>query len=122
MWAQQDVSEEDYDAAMKAIFATQREVNDHIEAQNAPDVGADGAKLVEAFEQVEAFWNGRNEAAAMELSTKALEAARRFQEAGGAGNFDAASEAFGEIRSTCMPCHQQYRERTEDGYRIKQGS
>ena len=78
--------------------------------------------MVEAFEKVDAFWSGRNEAAAMELSTKALEAARRFQEAGGAGNFDAAAEAFGTIRSTCMPCHQQYRERTEGGYRIKQGS
>ena len=122
VWAYQDVSEEDYDAAMKAIRATQQGVNDHLEAQNAPDVGADGAKLVEAFEKVEAFWNAREEAVALELATKALQAARRFQEAGGAGNFDVAGEAFGEIRSTCMPCHQQYRERTENGYRIKQGS
>jgi cytochrome c556 len=123
VWAQQAVSEEDYDLAMKAIRATQQGVNGHLEAQNAAEVGADGAKLVEAFETVEAFWRGRNEEAALELSTKALQASRQFQEAGGAGNFDAATAAFGEIRSTCMPCHQQYRERVEGGgFRIKQGS
>ena len=122
VWAQQAVSEEDYDAAMKAIRATQQGVGDHLEAESAADVGADGAKLVEEFTKVEAFWSARNEEPAMELATQALQAARSFQEAGAAGNFDAASAAFGEIRATCMPCHQQYRERTENGYRIKQGS
>lgn len=122
VWAQQAVSEEDYDAAMKAIRATQQGVKDHLEAQNATGVGADGAKFVEEFTKVEAFWSARNEATAMELASKALQAARMFQEAGAAGNFDVASTAFGEIGSTCMPCHQQYRERTETGYRIKQGS
>ncbi len=121
-WALQEVSEEDYDAAMKSINATERRVNDHLEAQNAPDVGADGTKLVEAFEKVNAFWIARNEALAVELSTKALLESRKFQEAGGAGNFDAAATAFREIRSTCQPCHRQYRERAEGGYRIKQGS
>ena len=121
-WALQEVSEEDYDGAMKLIRATQQDVNGHLEAQNAPDVGADGTKFVEAFEKVSAFWMARNEAVAMELATKALQEARKFQMAGAAGDFDAATAAFGEIRSTCQPCHRQYRERTESGYRIKQGS
>ncbi len=123
VFAQQAVSEEEYDASMKAIRATQQGVNGHLEAQSAADVGADGAKLVEEFAKVEAFWQARSEEAAVELASKALQAARQFQEAGAAGNFEAASAAFGEIRSTCMPCHQQYRERVEGGgFRIKQGS
>ena len=121
-WALQEVSEEDYDAAMKSINATQRGVNRHLEAQNAPDVGADGTKLVGAFEKVSAFWNARNEALATELATEALQASRRFQLAGAAGDFDEASRAFTELRTTCQRCHRQYRERTESGYRIKQGS
>ncbi len=120
--ALQEFSEEDYDATMKSIRATQRGINDHLEAQNATDVGADGTKLVEAFEKIGAFWKARNEAAAVELATKALQASRTFQEAGAAGDFDAAAAAFGELRSICQSCHQQYRERTENGFRIKQGS
>ncbi len=121
-WALQEFSEEDYDATMTSIRATQRGVNGHLEAQSATDVGADGATFVEAFEKVGAFWKARDEAAAVELATKALQASRSFQEAGAAGDFDAASAAFGELRSTCQACHQQYRERTENGFRIKQGS
>lgn len=122
VWAQQVMSEEDYDATMKTIRVTQQGINEHLEAQSASALGDDGTALVEAFEKVNAFWTAREESAAMELAGKALAASRVFQEAGAAGNFDAAGTAFGELRSTCMPCHQQYRERTEDGYRIKQGS
>jgi len=118
--AYQEVSEEDYDAAMKSIRATQQGVNSHMEAQNAPELGADGDKFVAAFETVASYWKGRDEAVALELATKALMAARKFKAAGGAGQFDAAATQFGEIRSTCQPCHQGYRERTESGYRIKQ--
>ena len=122
-WALQEVSEEDYDAAMKSIGGTQRGVNDHLEAQSATDLGADGAKFVAGFGTAEAFWKARNVDDAVELAATALAAARKFQEAGAAGDFDAAGAAFGEMRQTCRPCHQAHRERNEDGgYRIKQGS
>jgi len=121
VWAQLQVSEEDYDAAMKNIQATMEGVNDHLEAQDAPSVGADGTKLVNAFATANAFWTARNEEQATAWSMEALVAARKFQEAGAAGNFDAASAALGEIRGTCRTCHMQYRERVEGGYRIKQG-
>lgn len=122
-WALQQVSAEDYDGAMKTIRATQQGVRDHLEAQSAGDLGTDGAAFVEQFTKVDAYWKGRNETAAMELAAKALAAARQFQEAGAAGNFDAAGTAFGELRRTCTPCHDQYRERDADGnWRIKMGS
>jgi len=121
VWAQQQVSEEDYDAAMKNVQATMEGVNDHLEAQDAPSVGADGTKFVNAFAKANAFWTARNEEQATAWSMEALVAARKFQEAGAAGNFDAASAALGEMRGTCRRCHMQYRERTEGGYRIKQG-
>jgi cytochrome c556 len=115
VFAYQEVSPADYDAAMKSIRATMGGVADHMSAQSASDVGADGDKFVEAFTKVDAYWKGRNDATAMELAAKALAAARQFQEAGAAGNFDAAQGAFGEMRSTCMPCHESYRERDADG-------
>jgi cytochrome c556 len=122
-WALQQVSAEDYDAAMKTIRTTQQGVGDHLTAQSAADLGTDGAALVEQFTKVNAYWTGRNEAAAMELVAKALAAARQFQEAGAAGNFDAASAAFDEMRTTCTPCHESYRERDADGnWQIKAGS
>ncbi len=122
-WALQEVSVDDYDAAMKTIGATQRGVRGHMEAQSATELGADGAKFVEAFGKAEAFWKARNVEDAAEFAATALAAARTFQEAGAAGDFEAAGAAFGELRQTCRPCHQAYRERLEDGsYRIKQGS
>ena len=121
-WAQLQVSEEGYEAAMKDIQATMRGANDHLEAQDAPSVGADGTKFVDAFAKAEAFWKARNEEQATAWSMEALAAARKFQEAGAAGNFDAATVALGEMRGTCQSCHMQYRERVEGGgYRIKQG-
>lgn len=122
-WALQEVSAEDYDAAMKSIGGTQRGVNDHLEAQSATDLGADGAKFVEGFVKAEAYWKARGVEEAAELAATALAAARTFQEAGAAGNFDAAAAAFGEMRQTCRSCHQTYRQRNEDGsFSIKQGS
>ena len=60
---------------------------------------------------------------AIELATAALMASQRFQEAGAAGAFAAARAAIGDLRGTCMACHQQYRERDADGnWRIKSGS
>lgn len=119
---QQQVTAEDYDAAMKSIRATVQGVGDHLEAQNASDLGADGTTLVEAFTKVDAYWKGRNEEEAMALAERALAASRTFQRAGAAGDFALAERAFGELRGTCMSCHNQYRERDADGnWRIKGG-
>ncbi|MGD8818063.1 MAG: hypothetical protein PVJ51_12830, partial [Acidobacteriota bacterium] len=38
----QEVTAEDYDAAMKTIRATVQGIPDHLEAQDAPSVGTDG--------------------------------------------------------------------------------
>ena len=123
VFAHQEVSAEDYDAAMKTIRSTQQGVNDHLEAQSTADLGADGAKLVEAFGKTEAFWKARGVDEAATLAGTALAAAQKFQEAGAAGNFEAAGAAFGEMRETCRPCHTTYRQRNEDGsFSIKQGS
>jgi cytochrome c556 len=120
--ALQEVTAEDYDAAMKTIRATVQGVGDHLEAQDAPSVGADGNTLIEQFTKVNAYWNNRREEDAIALSDQALAAARVFQRAGAAGDFDLANRAFTELRGTCMECHNQYRERDADGnWRIKGG-
>ncbi len=123
VFAHQEVLAEDYDGAMKAIRGATQAVRDQMSAQDAPGLGASGTAIVEGFTTAEAYWQARNEEPAIALAMKALAAARQFQEAGVAGNFDAARTAFGEIRSTCMPCHSDYRERGADGnWRIKSGS
>ena len=119
---QQEVTAEDYDAAMKTIRTTVQGVGRHLEEQDAPSVGADGNVLIEQFTKVNAYWANRSEQEAIALAEQALDASRRFQMAGAAGDFDAAQEAFGELRGFCMPCHEQYRERDADGqWRIKGG-
>lgn len=118
----QEVTAEDYDAAMKTIRATVQGIPEHLEAQDAASVGTDGATLVEQFTKINTYWNGRGEEEAIALSDRALAAARVFQESGAAGDFDNASRAFTELRGTCMSCHDQYRERDADGnWRIKGG-
>ncbi len=121
--AHQEVSAEDYDGAMKSIRGALRAVRDQMSAQDAPGLAASGMTFVEGFAKAQAYWQAREEEQAIELATAALMAARRFQEAGSAGNFDAARAAVGDLRGVCMPCHQQYRERDSEGnWRIKSGS
>lgn len=123
VFAHQEVSAEDYDGAMKAIRTATDAVREQMSAQDAPGLGASGTAIVDAFTTAQAYWTARDEEPAMALAAKALAAARQFQEAGAAGNFDAARTAFGGIRSTCMSCHSDYRERDADGnWRIKSGS
>ena len=121
--AHQEVSAEDYDGAMKSIRAATGAVREQMSGEDAAGLGASGEAIVGAFTTAKAYWTARNEEPAMELAAKALAAAQQFQEAGAAGNFDAARTAFGEIRSTCMACHSDYRERDADGdWQIKSGS
>ena len=122
LWAQQAMSDDEYDATMKQIRATVGGANDHITARAGADVAADGTALAESFAKVQAFWEAREREDATGWAAAALEAARDLESAGGAGNFEAAATAFGNLRGACMPCHTQYRERTEDGFRIKSGS
>lgn len=122
VWAYQQVTAEDYDAAMKSIRVTMEGVEGHLERQDATALGEDGATFVEAFSKVDGFWKAREEEEAMELAARALTAARRFREAGAAGDFDLAERAFGAMRETCMSCHRQYRVRDADGnWQIKGG-
>ena len=120
--AHQEVSAEDYDGAMKSIRGAMGAVRGQMSEQDAAGLGASGTTFIEGFTKAQAYWQAREEDQAIELATTALMASQRFQEAGAAGNFEAARAAIGELRGTCMACHQQYRERDADGnYRIKQG-
>jgi len=121
--AHQEVSAEDYDGAMKSIRGAMGAVRGQMSEQDAAGLGASGTTFIEGFTKAQAYWQAREEDQAIELATTTLMASQRFQEAGAAGNFEAARAAIGELRGTCMACHQQYRERDADGnYRIKSGS
>ena len=102
VFAHQEVSAEDYDGAMKSIRGALGAVRDQMAAEDAPGLGTSGTTFVEAFTKAQAYWQAREEEQAIELATAALMTARRFQEAGSAGNFDAARAAVGDLRGVCM--------------------
>ena len=121
--AHQEVSAEDYDGAMKSIRGAMGAVRGQMSEEDAAGLGASGTTFIEGFTKAQAYWQAREEEQAIELATAALMASQRFQEAGAAGAFAAARAAIGDLRGTCMACHQQYRERDADGnWRIKSGS
>jgi len=120
LWAMQEVSAEDYDAAMKSVRATLQGAREHMDDTTA--LAADGEAFVEAFTTAQTYWDGRNDETALELAAAALTAATRFKAAADAGNTRAVEAAFGELRGTCEPCHESYRERDAEGnWQIKQG-
>ena len=121
--AHQEVSAEDYDGAMKSIRGAMGAVRGQMSEEDAAGLGASGTTFIEGFTKAQAYWQAREEEQAIELATAALMASQRFQEAGAAGAFDAARAAIGDLRGTCLACHQQNRERDADGnWRIKAGS
>ena len=114
-------TETEYDAAMKEIGLSLGDAEGHIDARYWPETEADGAALAELFEQVQAFWEARDTAAAAEIAGTAIAASRALRAAAAQDDYDAARTAFGDLRGTCAACHQDYREETEDGYRVKPG-
>ncbi len=114
-------TETEYDAAMKEIRLSLGDAEGHVDARYWPETEEDGAALAELFEQVQAFWEARDTAAAVEIAGAAIAASRALRAAAAQNDFDAARSAFGDLRGTCAACHRDYREETEDGYRVKPG-
>ena len=105
---------DDYDGAMKAIRGALGAVGDQMSAEDAPGLEASAATIVEGIAKARAYWQTRDRRA-LRYSISAQRAAQGFHEAAATGDFDATGVAFGALRETCSPCHEQYRERDADG-------
>ena len=115
-------TEEEYGALMTEIRFTVGDVELHVDSRYWPETREDLDKLVPMFEQVEAFWTARGADDAVGFATQALAALNDLGDAAVGQDLGGARAAITALRSTCGSCHENHREQTDDGYRIKSGS
>ena len=117
--AQDAVTAEDYEAAMQELRYLATDTSLHIDASYWGDVGEDSDKIRAELAKVESFWTAQEQPQAVEFATQAIEAARSIGRASGSQDRNAATSALAELRSVCQSCHSEFREETDDGFRIK---
>ncbi len=117
--AQDAVTAEDYEAAMQELRYLATDTSLHIDASYWGDVGEDSDKIRAELAKVEAFWTAQEQPQAVEFATQAIAAARSIGRASGSQDRNAATSALAELRSVCQSCHGEFREETDDGFRIK---
>ena len=116
------LTEADYAAAMEEMNYLRGDAEGHIESKYWGDVRNDMVALRSLLEQVQKFWMAREIDSAVDFTEQALAASAALMSASDAEDGERADQAFGDLRSTCQACHEEFRERTEDGgYRIKPG-
>ncbi len=116
------LNEADYAAAMEEMNYVRGDAEGHIEAKYWGDVRNDMVALRSLLQQVQTFWMAREVQSAVDCTEQALAATAALLSASDAEDGERADQAFGDLRSTCLACHQEFRERTEDGgFRIKPG-
>ena len=110
---------EAYEKAMKEIDHVLDEAEFHIDARYWADLGSDTDALRANFNRVKAFWEARNASDAVRFVEQALTANSALSRASMASDKTQASRAVGDLRAACKACHSEYREKTDDGFRIK---
>jgi len=119
--SQELLNEEGYAAAMKRIDLMMGYAAMNIDALYWDDLGDASETLAALFEQVQTFWTARQVPAAVNFSALAIAATHDLGQASGARSAAAANQAVGDLRSACRSCHSEFREKTDDGFRIKAG-
>ncbi len=115
-------TEEEYGALMTEIRLIVGDAELHVDARYWPELGEDLDKLMPMFRQVEAFWTARGTDEAVGFAKETLAAFDELSAAAIDQNRGAALAAIIALRATCGSCHENHREETDDGYRIKSGS
>ena len=116
---QDAVTAEDYEAAMQELRYLATDTSLHIDASYWGDVGEDSDKIRAELAKVEAFWTAQEQPQAVEFATRAIAAARSIGRASGSQDRNEATTALAELRSVCSSCHAEFREETDDGFRIR---
>ena len=119
---QEILNEEQYSVTMRRIDTSLGDVAMNIDATYWDELGDAAFRLTSLFERVQAFWTARQVQAAVDHSGAALAAIVTLGQAAGARSASQANEALSDLRSVCQSCHTEFRERTDDGYRIKPGT
>jgi cytochrome c556 len=89
-------------------------------AAGGSDKAAEQAAILkQGFAETETFWKKREKPDAIKWAAEARGYAESLEAAVTAGKWEEAKGAVGSLQQTCAACHGAYRQRDEDGYRIR---
>jgi cytochrome c556 len=109
------------DPIMKRVGPAFNALRQAATASNATDAAAQATALSTAFTDATAFWKPKPHADANQWTADALHEATEIEAAAKKGDMEAVKASLPKLQQTCTACHNQYRERQDDGsYRIKQ--
>ncbi|HXT27801.1 MAG TPA: hypothetical protein VN716_00930 [Vicinamibacterales bacterium] len=112
--------EEALSRQMKQIGPGFNALRQAVTATNAADVGAQAAVLKKGFTEAAAFWKGKPHPDAIQWNEEARRAADAVAAAAAKSDWEALKADVPKLQSACSSCHNQYRERLDDGtYRFK---
>jgi len=112
--------EEALSRQMKQIGPGFNALRQAVTATNAADVGAQAAVLKKGFTEAAAFWKGKPHPDAIQWNEDARRAADAVAAAAAKSDWEALKADVPKLQSACSFCHNQYRERLDDGtYRFK---
>ncbi len=95
----QEVSQEDYDAAIDKLRFILTDTAMHIDASYFGDLGEDSDKAFTQFSKIETFWKAKGQEKALELTEQAFAAISGISRASGAQDGPAATAALTELRA-----------------------
>ena len=95
----QEVSQEDYDAAIDELRFILTDTAMHIDASYFGDLGEDSDKAFTQFSRIETFWTAKDQEKALELTEQAFAAISGISRASGAQDGPAATAALTELRA-----------------------
>lgn len=115
-----DVTEADYDRAMKATLAGMQTAGKGVREGNMTAV-ADGAKAIDAaLASIESYWTSRKAQDAIEAGAAGRKAAQAAAAAAAANDAEKVKASMTALQGSCRTCHDAHRVKNEDGsYSIK---
>src|SRR5215470_7130507 len=109
-----------YNELMKDVAATYASVKKNLDANSAPAVAADAAKLQELFKETEDFWAQFKTKDALDAAKGAHDAVAAIGAAAKANNVQEAQASYNSVGKFCNACHTSHREQMPDkSYKIK---
>lgn len=107
-------------ALMKSNGATMGSLNKNLAAKDGSGVASDASKLEANLKQVEAYWQKRGTADAVDFAKKGHTAAAMVAKDASAGNLEQAATNLKMVQGACGGCHMAHREGTpQTGFKIK---
>ena len=112
-------TEADYSGWMKDVAATKGKVSKEVKGKQNAEAATDAKHLASLFEQVGAFWSGRNASDAVTIAKNGAAASNELAAAASAGDDAKMESSLQTINGTCGACHGAHREGSAGNFKIK---